>query len=100
MKNQKLINVFISAMLAFAMPLIANAENTKAPALSIASPISDLMANAKAKAVVEKYLPELIKSDNFAMIESMSIQDLSSFPQANLDEAKLKAIQTELSQVK
>lgn len=101
--NGKYVVAIAGIVLSLALPLSAAAADAAKPAAqtySIESTISELLANPKAKAVVEKYLPELSKSSSLSMIEGMALQDLAAFPQSGLDDAKLKAIQAELSQVK
>jgi hypothetical protein len=102
MKNRKLIGVIGGMLFALSMPLSAIADGAKAaaPAFSVQTPISDLLANPKAKAVVAKYLPDLPNSEHLSMIEGMSIEDLAAIPQANIDDAKLKEIQADLAQIK
>lgn len=60
------------------------------------TPIETLVADAKAKAVVDKYLPGLEAHPAYGQVKGMSLRALSAYPQAGLDDAKLKAIQAEL----
>jgi hypothetical protein len=97
-------NFLMAALTTLAMSLastLALAESAPSKgAYSTESTVGELVANEKSKAVLKKYVPELVDSPNMAMIESMSLKDLSAFPQANLNEEKLSKIQTELSQIK
>ena len=74
----------------------AAAAGTVAAGLTIDSPISDLLDNPGAKAVIQKDLPKLIDYPQLDMIKSMSLRQISQYPQAELDDAKLKVIQTDL----
>ncbi|QUD88859.1 hypothetical protein [Phenylobacterium montanum] len=90
---------------------VAAAQNTPAPAapaatapaapaagaLTIDSPIEDLLNNAGAKAVLAKDMPKLLAYDQLDMIKSMSLRQISQYPQAELDDTKLNAIQTDLN---
>ncbi len=67
-----------------------------AAALSIDSPIDDLLNNPSAHAVLAKDMPKLLTYDQLDMIKSMSLRQISQYPQAELDDAKLKAIQGDL----
>ncbi len=62
--------------------------------------IGDLIANPGAKAVLAKDLPKLLAYDGLDQIKGMTLRDISKFPQAELDDAKLAAIQKDLNTVK
>ncbi len=64
--------------------------------LSVDSPISDLLANPAALAVLNKDLPGLTTDSHLEMIKPMSLRQIAQFPQAHLDDDKLKAIQADL----
>src|SRR5579864_4150599 len=72
----------------------AAAAPTGAP--SVDWTISDLLANAPAKAVLSKDLPALLTYDGLDQIKGMTIRQISQFPQANIDAAKLQLIDTDL----
>ena len=72
----------------------AAAAPTGAP--SVDWTIADLLANAPAKAVLTKDLPALLTYDGLDQIKGMTIRQISQFPQANIDAAKLQTIQTDL----
>ena len=79
----------------------APAADSSAPAAassgpSVDSTISDLLANPTTKAVLAKDLPALLTYDGLDQIKGMSIRQISQFPQANIDAAKLAQIQTDL----
>ena len=77
----------------------ASAASAAAPAaaLTIDSPIDDLLNNPGAKAVLAKDMPKLLTYDQLDMIKSMSLRQISQYPQAELDDAKLQAIQNDLT---
>jgi hypothetical protein len=72
----------------------APAAATSGP--SVDSTISDLLANPTSKAVLAKDLPALLTYDGLDQIKGMTIRQISQFPQANIDAAKLAQIQTDL----
>lgn len=59
--------------------------------------IGDLIDNAKTKAVLSKDLPALLTYEGLDQIKGMTLRDISKYPQANLDDAKLAAIQKDLN---
>ena len=104
---RKLITVALAgAALSLALTGLAAAQDAATPAastvpakpasLTIDSPISDLLDNPGAKGVIQKDKPDLITYPELDMIKSMSLRQISQYPQANLDDAKLKAIQADL----
>jgi hypothetical protein len=84
---------------------IAAAAFAQAPATTIpAAPgapsvestsIGDLLANPAAKSVLEKDMPALISYPGLDQIKDMTLRAISVYPEAQLDDAKLKAIQTD-----
>ena len=63
------------------------------------STISDILANEKAKAVVEKYVPGFTTHPQLAMVTSMSLKAVALFPEANISSDKLAAIIEDLSKI-
>ena len=63
------------------------------------STIDDLLANEKAKAVMEKHVPGLSTHPALAMVKSMSLKAVAAFPQANISSDKLAAIIEDLSKI-
>lgn len=57
------------------------------------TPIGDLIADPKTRSVLAKDLPALLAYPGLDQIKGMTLQDISVYPQANLDDAKLAAIQ-------
>jgi hypothetical protein len=64
---------------------------------SVDWPIQDLLADPILNAVVVKDLPDLPTSQYLEMIKPLSIRSVATFPQANIDAAKLAQIQTDLT---
>lgn len=85
-------------------------DNAPAPPTPIAAapgalsvektPIGDLLANAGAKAVLEKDMPKLVAYPALDQIKGMTLRDISAYPEAELDDAKLAAIQKDLDGAK
>lgn len=77
----------------------APAAPAAAPAgvLTIDSPISDLLDNPGAKGVLQKDMPKLLTYEGLDSIKSMSLRQISQYPQAELDDAKLATLQTDLA---
>ncbi len=63
------------------------------------STINDILANEKAKAVVEKYVPGFTTHPQLAMVKSMSLKAVALFPEANSSSGKLAAIIEDLSKI-
>jgi len=59
--------------------------------------IGDLMANPAAKAVLQKDLPQLVSYPGLDQIKDMTLRAISVYPEAQLDDAKLKAIQVDFN---
>jgi len=77
-------------------PAAASSAPAAASGPSVDSTIADLLANPTTKAVLAKDLPALLTYDGLDQIKGMSIRQISQFPQANIDAAKLAQIQTDL----
>jgi hypothetical protein len=81
------------------------AQASPPPASASAKPsvettsIGDLVDNAKTKAVLAKDLPALLSYDGLDSIKGMTLRDISKYPQANLDDAKLAAIQKDFDAI-
>jgi hypothetical protein len=98
-------SIAIAAALATAAltaPAIALAQApASAPAggLSVEkTPISELIKNEKAKAVIEKALPPI--SQFYDQIGAMTLAQVAPMSQGALDDAKLKEIQAEFDKLK
>jgi len=77
-----------------------NTPAAKAGPPSIDWPIGDLLDNPAAHAVLAKDLPALLTYDGLDMIKGMSVRNISQYPQAQIDDAKLVAIQADLAAIK
>jgi hypothetical protein len=62
--------------------------------------IGDLLADAGAKAVLEKDMPALIAYPGLDQIKGMTLRAISVYPEAQLDDTKLSAIQKDLDAAK
>ncbi len=58
--------------------------------------IGDMLANPAARAVLEKDMPALIAYPGLDLIVAMTLRQISVYPETQLDEAKLTAIQKDL----
>jgi hypothetical protein len=68
-------------------------------AFSADTKLGELLANEKAKAILEKYLPGMSTNPQIGMAKGMSLKMIAAFPQAGINPDKLKAIVDELSKV-
>ena len=59
--------------------------------------IGDMMANPAAKAVLQKDMPQLVSYPGLDQIKDMTLRAISVYPEAQLDDAKLKAIQADFN---
>jgi hypothetical protein len=93
------------AVTALAAPALAQAP-APAPAAAPAAgkisvettPIGDLIKNPEAKAALEKALPEIPQF--YDQIATMTLAQVAPMSQGAIDDAKLKAIQTQLDAIK
>ena len=63
------------------------------------SKIGELLANEKAKAILEKHLPGMSTHPQIGMAKGMSLKMIAAFPQSGITPDKLKAIVDELSKI-
>jgi hypothetical protein len=75
----------------------ALAEPVKSGPPSIDWPIQDLLADRDAKGVIEKNLPGVQDDPRLDAVKTMSMRRVATFPEAQIDQAKLDAIQAELA---
>jgi para-nitrobenzyl esterase len=95
---------FTAAALAlFALPAAAQAPTAEPPipaapgAMSVEkTTIGDLLENPGSKAVLEKDFPKLVSYPGLDQIRGMTLRDIEPYPEAELTEAKLAAIQADL----
>jgi hypothetical protein len=62
--------------------------------------IGDLLADAGGKAVLEKDMPKLIAYPGLDQIKGMTLRAISVYPEAELDDTRLAAIQKDLDAAK
>ncbi|MHB8529867.1 MAG: hypothetical protein ACYC8V_10200 [Caulobacteraceae bacterium] len=81
---------------------VATPAAPAAPATASAAPakvsvelttIGDLLANPPAKAVLAKDYPELLAYPGLDDIKGMTLRDISKYPEAKLDDARLASLQ-------
>ena len=90
------------AVASMAAPALAQTTPAAAPAagaLSVEStPIGDIIKNEKAKAALEKMLPEITQF--YDQIATMTLAQVAPMSQGAIDDAKLKLLQTEFDAIK
>ncbi len=64
-------------------------------AITIDSSIKDLLANPKAKAILDKHIPGISTNPQIAMVETMSLPDVQPMS-SMVTPAMLKAIEEDL----
>ena len=101
----------LAALTSLSIALTASAvlaqESTPAPAAAASSAkpsvestkIGDLVANDKTKAVLAKDYPGLLSYDGLDQIKGMTLRDISKYPQADLDDAKLATLQKDFDAI-
>ncbi len=70
-------------------------------ALSADTTVGEILDNPKAKAVLEKHVPQLasVGASMLAMARPMSLKTVAGFPQAGITPDKLKAIIDDLAKI-
>jgi hypothetical protein len=101
---RKILSIALAgaAVLGLGLTAVAQAQDMPAAAVksgppSIDWPIQDLLADPILNAVIVKDVPELPTSQYLEMIKPLSIRAVATFPQANIDAAKLAQIQADLT---
>ena len=64
-----------------------------------ATTIGDLVSNDKTKAVLQQDMPALLTYDGLDQIKGMTLRDISKYPQADLDQAKLAKLQKDFDAI-
>lgn len=80
-----------------AVPTSQSAPATNAARFTLDTPIATLVADAQAKAVIDKDLPGLASHPQFENFKSMSLKDLAGFAPDKLTPEKLGKVQTDLA---
>jgi hypothetical protein len=96
------VALFGGAVLGLSLAAVAQAQDMPAAAVksgppSVDWPIQDLLADPITNAVIVKDLPDLPTSQYLEMIKPLSIRSVATFPQANIDAAKLAQVQADLT---
>ena len=88
----------LAAAPAFAQAPAAQASASATAKISVeTTKISDLIKNEKAKAALEKALPEITQF--YDQIGEMTLAQVAPMSQGALDDAKLKALQEEFDKI-
>ncbi len=89
----------VASMAAPALAQTAPAAAPAAGALSVeTTPIGDIIKNEKAKAALEKMLPEITQF--YDQIATMTLSQVAPMSQGAIDDAKLKSLQAEFDAMK
>ncbi len=87
-----------SAAPASAAPADAGAAPAaKAGPPSVDWPIQDLLADRAARGVIDKDLPGVEDDPRLETVKAMSLRAVAQYPEAQIDQAKLDAIQADLA---
>ena len=68
-------------------------------ALTIDSKIGDLLANPKAKALLDKYLPGFSTNPQMAMAKGMTLKAIAGMSKGMITPEKIKSIEDELKKI-
>jgi hypothetical protein len=68
-----------------------------AAGLGIDAPIRELLASPAAVAVLNKDMPGMLSDPRLDMVKSMSLRQVSQYPEANISADKLKLLQADLA---
>jgi hypothetical protein len=90
------------ALAAVTAPAAVIAQDTPAPAaaFTIDSPIETLVADARAKAVLDKHLPGIDQHPAYDQFKALSLKTLAPFSQGLITEDMLTKISTDLAEIK
>jgi hypothetical protein len=90
------------ATAAVTAPAVAIAQDAPAPAaaFSIETPIEALVADARAKAVLDKYLAGIDQHPAYEQFKSLSLKALAPFSQGMISDELLGKISTDLAAIK
>ena len=90
------------ALAAVTAPATATAQETPAPApaFSVDTPVEVLVADARAKAVLDKYLPGIDQHPAYDQFRALSLRTLAPFSQGMITEEMLTKIDADLTAIK
>lgn len=95
---------FFAAAVALAIPAVQAqtppAGAKASPRFTLDTPISVLMADSRARAVVESTLPGLSSRPNFNRVKGMSLRQLQKVTDGRLSNEKLKQAEQRLAAIK
>ena len=99
--------VFTVFALALAAPVLAQAPAPAAPAAPVATtkfnldtPIEQIVADPKAKAVLDADLPGLTTNDKYEMFKGMSLNQVAGFAPDKMTPERLAKTATDLAPLK
>lgn len=78
----------------------SNHSEAKVAKFTIDTPIEQLVADAKAKAVLEKHLPGIDQHPAYGQFKTMSLKAVQPFSQGAITPEMLEKIQKDLSELK
>ena len=81
-------------------PAMTGAQNAPAGRLSLNTPIQDIEADPKGKAVLDADLPTLRTNDQYDSFKAMSLRDLQPYAGDKLPDTLLVKVATDLAKVK
>lgn len=102
------MRILSAAIIALTVPAMASAAFAEAPVAAPATPaaftvegteIGVLLADAGAKAVLLKHLPDIAGNDQFQMAGSMTLKQIQQFAADQVTDAKLAAIQADFDKL-
>jgi len=68
-------------------------------AFSINSTVREVLADERAKAILEKHIPGASTHPQLDMAMAMTLREVASYPEANLSAEKLKALVADLEKL-
>jgi len=90
--------LLITGALALSMTLAAAVGATAETKLSVeTTPVAELMANEKAKAVLEKHIPGIGAHPSYDMFKGMTLVELKPYSEGQITDDTLAAIKSELA---
>lgn len=102
--------IFVAALMA-AAPVLAQGSTVPAPAPATAAPASDakfnldtplqdIVADEKGKAVIEKHFPGMIALPEYEMFKAISLSQLQPYSNGKITDEMLAATAKDLAEIK
>ena len=63
---------------------------------TLETPLEVIVANPRGEAVINKYIPKLLKNPNYEMFKGMSLKTLAMFSRGELTDEKLALVKADL----